>query len=43
MRFMMLVIPKGYENAEPGAVPDDPAALEKVMKYNEALHKAEEG
>lgn len=28
MRFMMLVIPKGYESAEPGGVPDDPTAVE---------------
>lgn len=40
MRFMMLVIPKGYENAEPGTVPDDPATVEKMMRYNEALQKA---
>jgi hypothetical protein len=40
MRFMMMVIPKGYENAEPGTVPDDPAAVERMMKYNEALQKA---
>lgn len=39
MRFMMLVIPRGYENAEAGTVPD-PAAVEKMMKYNEALQKA---
>lgn len=40
MRFMMLVIPNGYENAAPGTVPDDPAAVEKMMKYNESLQKA---
>jgi len=39
MRFMMLVIPKGYEAAEPGAMPD-PEAVEKMMAYNEALQKA---
>jgi hypothetical protein len=27
MRFMMLMIPKGYENATPGAMPDAKAAL----------------
>jgi hypothetical protein len=39
MRFMMLMIPKGYERAEPGAMPtaDQVAAM---MKYNEALQKA---
>jgi hypothetical protein len=39
MRFMMLVIPKGYENAAPGTVPDV-KAVEAMMKYNEELHKA---
>jgi hypothetical protein len=39
MRFMMLVIPKGYENARPGSAPDA-KAVEKMMKYNESLQKA---
>jgi hypothetical protein len=39
MRFMMLVIPKGYESATPGTVPDA-AMVEKMMKYNESLQKA---
>jgi len=39
MRFMMLVIPKGYEKAEPGVMPD-PKAVEAMMKYNESLQKA---
>jgi hypothetical protein len=39
MRFMMLVIPKGYENAEPGTAPDA-EAVGRMMKYNEALQKA---
>jgi hypothetical protein len=39
MRFMMLVIPKGYEHAEPGTLPD-PKMVEKMMKYNESLQKA---
>ena len=39
MRFMMLVIPKGYANAAPGTMPD--AKLVEVMsKYNESLTKA---
>jgi hypothetical protein len=39
MRFMMLVIPKGYENAAPGTLP--PAELvEKMSKYNDSLTKA---
>jgi hypothetical protein len=39
MRFMMLVIPKGYEKAPPGTLPD-PQAVAEMMKYNEALQKA---
>jgi hypothetical protein len=36
---MMLMIPKGYEQAEPGTVPDA-KAVARMMKYNEALQKA---
>jgi hypothetical protein len=39
MRFMMLMIPKGYETAPPGEMPDA-KAVEAMMKYNESLHKA---
>jgi hypothetical protein len=39
MRFMLLMIPKGYEMATPGTVPDV-KAVEQVMKYNEDLQKA---
>jgi hypothetical protein len=39
MRFMMLMIPKGYEAAPPGAVPDV-AAVEAMTKYNQALNDA---
>ncbi len=39
MRFMMLVIPKGYETAQPGTMPD-PDAIERMTKYNESLQKA---
>jgi len=39
MRFMLLMIPKGYENAKPGAMPDA-KAVEAMMKYNESLQKA---
>src|ERR1700716_228637 len=39
MRFMMLMIPKGYETAAPGTMP--PAdAVAAMMKYNEALKAA---
>jgi hypothetical protein len=39
MRFMMLMIPKGYENAVPGTTPDA-KAVAAMMKYNESLLKA---
>ena len=39
MRFMMLIIPKGYEKAAPGVMPDA-KAVEAMMKYNESLQKA---
>lgn len=39
MRFMMLMIPKGYESATPGTMPDA-KAVEAMMKYNESLQKA---
>ena len=39
MRFMMLMIPKGYEKATPGTMPDA-KAVEAMMKYNESLQKA---
>ncbi len=39
MRFMLLMIPKGYEGAAPGAMPgaDHVAAM---MRYNETLSRA---
>ncbi|WP_437313224.1 YciI family protein [Sorangium sp. So ce385] len=39
MRFMMLMIPKGYESAAPGTMPDA-RAVAAMMKYNESLQKA---
>ena len=39
MRFMMLMIPKGYEQAKPGTMPDA-AHVSAMMKYNESLQKA---
>ena len=39
MRFMLLMIPKGYEKAAPGTKPD-PKAIAAMMKYNESLEKA---
>ena len=39
MRFMMLMIPKGYEHAAPGTMPDA-KAVQAMMKYNESLQKA---
>ena len=40
MRFMMLMIPKGYESAAPGTMPADAKAVEAMMKYNDALQQA---
>jgi hypothetical protein len=39
MRFMMILIPKGYESAAPDALPDMEAAM-KMVEYNTTLHKA---
>jgi hypothetical protein len=39
MRFMMLMIPKGYESAKPGTMPDA-EGVAAMMKYNESLRKA---
>jgi hypothetical protein len=39
MRFMMLMIPKGYETTAPGALPDI-KAIAAMMKFNESLQKA---
>ena len=39
MRFMMLMIPKGYENAAAGTMPDA-EAVAAMMKYNESLQEA---
>ena len=39
MRFMMIVIPKGYESAAPDTAPDA-KAVERMMKYNEDLANA---
>jgi hypothetical protein len=39
MRFMMLMIPQGYETAAPDAQPD-PERVAAMMKYNEALKDA---
>ena len=40
MRFMMLMIPGGYEKAQPGTTPDA-ERVAKMMKYSEALQKAD--
>lgn len=39
IRFMLLMIPKGYESADPGTMPDA-KAVEAMMKYNELLQQA---
>jgi hypothetical protein len=36
---MMLMIPKGYETAKPGTMPE-PERVAEMMKYNEELQKA---
>jgi hypothetical protein len=39
MRFMMLMIPRGYESAAAGAMPTA-EAVSAMMRYNESLKKA---
>jgi hypothetical protein len=39
MRFMMLVLPKGYDTAKPGTLPPK-ELVEKMGKYNESLSRA---
>ena len=39
MRFMLLVIPKGYSSAAPGTLPD-PAAIEEMMAFNHEMKAA---
>jgi hypothetical protein len=40
MRFMMLMIPSGYETAAPGTVPEDVERVAAMMDYNKALMDA---
>lgn len=39
MRFMLLMIPRGYATAAPGTLPDA-AAVERMMVYNNQLQQA---
>jgi hypothetical protein len=39
MRFMMLVIPQGYESAPPGTEPD-PKIVEAMARYNKELQQS---
>lgn len=39
MRFMLLMIPKGYETAAPGTMPDA-ESVAAMMAYNESLQRA---
>ena len=39
MRYMLMMIPKGYESAKSGAQPD-PAQVAAMMRYNESLQRA---
>lgn len=40
MRFMLLMIPAGYEAAAPDTMPDDAERVEAMMKFNVALQDA---
>ncbi len=40
MRFMMLMIPKGYETAAPGTMPD-PAHVAAMMKFTADMQAAD--
>ena len=40
MRFMLLMIPHGYETAPPGTIPDDVEAVGAMMACNESMQKA---
>jgi hypothetical protein len=39
MRFMLIVIPKGYDTAKPGAMPDT-KLVAQMSKFNESMVKA---
>ncbi|HEY0705627.1 MAG TPA: YciI family protein [Polyangia bacterium] len=39
MRFMMLILPQGYETTQPGTLPDA-QGVAAMMKYNESLQRA---
>ena len=39
MRFMMLMLPRGYERAAAGTMPD-PKGVDEMMKYNRSLKQA---
>lgn len=39
MRFMLLMIPHGYESAKPDVMPE-PAAVKEMMRFNESLKAA---
>jgi hypothetical protein len=39
MRFMMLMIPRGYESARSGTMPD-PERVTAMARYNESLQRA---
>lgn len=40
MRFMMLMIPAGYESAAPGTMPEDTEQVDAMMAYNRSLQEA---
>ena len=37
MRFMMLMIPKGYESAAPGTVPDAESVAKMMIRNSAAI------
>ena len=39
MRFMLFIIPEGYESAPPG-IDLDPERVDQMMRYNDDLQKA---
>jgi hypothetical protein len=43
MRFMMLMIPKGYERAEPSAMPDAKAVAAMISDFPEDVQVAAAG
>ena len=43
MRFMMLMIPKGYENAKPGVMPDAKAVFVESISAPRSARLSQKG